>query len=119
MQKIFFVISFKLTKYALSFVFFYLMVLFYTPSAIGTVQFVIAFVALFSFIFNLGFSIAHLKIYPEEENKASCIGTLLSYKVIFILLSLIFYFSLLFFMNLDYILSSIILIFIFDPLSFY
>ena len=90
------------------------MVLFYDPSAIGTVQFAIAFVSIFSFIFNVGFSIAHLKIYPEEENKASCIGTLLSYKVLFIFLSLIFYFTLLSFMNLDSILLNIILIFIFD-----
>ena len=76
-QKILFVVIFKLTKYSLSFVFFYLMVLFYTPAAIGTVRFAIAFIAIFSFVFNLGFNIAHLKIYPEEENKASSIGTLL------------------------------------------
>ena len=115
-QRMLFVVSFKLTKYALSFIFFYLMVLLYEPKVIGTVQFVIAFVSIFSFIFNLGFSIAHLKIYPEEENKSACIGTLLTYKTFFILISLFFYFSLLSLMNLEGILRTIMLIFIFDQI---
>ena len=115
-QKILFVVGFKLSKYVLSFVFFYLMVLFYEPKIIGTVQFAIAFISIFSFIFNIGFSIAHLKIYPEEENKAACIGVLLTFKTLFILLSLIFYFTLLGFMNLEGILLTIFIIFIFEKI---
>ena len=111
-QKILFVIGFKLSKYVLSFVFFYLMVISYDPNTIGTIQFAIAFVAIFSFIFNLGFSVAHLKIYPEEKDKAACIGTLLTYKGIFICISLIFYFLLLNFINLDLVLTIIVSIFI-------
>jgi len=113
-QKILFVVFFKVSKYALSFVFFYLLVLFYEPAVIGIVQFAIAFVAIFSFIFNLGFSVAHLKIYPEEENKESCIGTLLSFKVVFIFISMVFYFSLLTFLNLGNVLTIIIIIFIIE-----
>jgi len=115
-QKILIVVVFKLFKYGLSFVFFYLMVSFYTPNIIGTVQFAIAFVAIFSFIFNLGFSVAHLKIYPEEKNKPACIGTLLVYKGFFIFLSLIFYFSLLYFINLETVIMTILLIFIFEQI---
>jgi len=92
------------------------MVLFYVPKIIGNVQFAIAFISIFSFIFNIGFSIAHLKIYPEEENKAACIGALVSFKVLFILLSLIFYFILLSFMNLEGILLLILIIFIFEKI---
>ena len=115
-QKILFVVVFKLTKYVLSFVFFYLMVLFYDTNIIGTVQFAIALVAVFSFIFNLGFSVAHLKIYPEEEDKPACIGTLLAFKGFFIFISLIFYSLLLSLMNLDLTLATIILIFIFEQI---
>ena len=115
-QKIIFVIGFKLSKYALSFVFFYLMVLFYSPKTIGTVQFAIAFVTIFSFIFNLGFTIAHLKIYPEEKDKAACIGTLLTFKGFFIIISLFFYFLLLNFLNLDLVLTIIFTIFIFEQI---
>lgn len=115
-QKILFVVGFKLTKYAFSFIFFYLMVLFYEPYIIGTVKFIIALVTIFSFVVNLGFSIAHLKIYPEEEDKSACIGTLLTYKGIFISISLIFYLSLLSFMNFDSLILSIIIIFIFDQI---
>ena len=113
-QRIIFVVVFKVSKYMLSFVFFYLMVLFYAPAVIGTVRFVIAFVAIFSFVFNLGFNIAHLKIYPEEENKASCIGTLLSFKVVFILISLGFYYTILLFFNFDKIITTIIIIYIIE-----
>lgn len=115
-QKILFVVIFKLTKYALSFVFFYLMIIFYSPKTIGGVQFALAFVTLFSFIFNLGFNIAHLKIYPEEDEKAACIGALLTFKGFFILISLIFYLILLSFMNLDSNLTIIIIIFIFEQI---
>lgn len=115
-QKILFVIGFKLSKYALSFIFFYLMVIFYSPDTIGTVQFAIALVAIFSFIFNLGFDVAHLKLYPEEEDKAACIGTLFTFKGIFILISLIFYFLLLNLMKLDYLLTAILIIFILDQI---
>jgi O-antigen/teichoic acid export membrane protein len=92
------------------------MVLFYSPKAIGTVQFALAFVALFSFIFNLGFSIAHLKIYPEEDNKAGCIGALITFKIFFIIMALAFYFVLLSILNLDLILTIIIIIFIFEQI---
>jgi O-antigen/teichoic acid export membrane protein len=92
------------------------MVLFYSPNTIGTVQFVIAVVAIFSFMFNLGFSVAHLKIYPEEEDKPACIGALLTFKGVFIFFSLIFYFSLLIFINLEPILTTIIIIFIFEQI---
>ena len=115
-QKILIVVGFKLTKYALSFIFFYLMVLFYEPHVIGTVKFAIALVTIFSFIFNLGFSVAHLKIYPEEEDKAACIGTLLIFKGIFILASLVFYLSLLSLMNLESMILNIIIIFIFEQI---
>jgi len=113
-QRIFFVLIFKLSKYAFSLVFFYLVVLFYEPESIGLVQFAIAFSALFSFIFNLGFDIAHLKIYPEEENKSSSIGTLLTINSIFIAFSLIFYFFLLLFLNFNLIVVYILVIFIID-----
>ncbi len=115
-QKILFVVVFKLTKYALSFIFFYLMVLFYEPYVIGTVKFTIALVTIFSFIFNLGFSVAHLKIYPEEEDKAACIGTLLIFKGIFISISLVFYLSLLSLMNFETIILNIMIIFIFEQI---
>jgi len=92
------------------------MVLFYEPYTIGTVKFAIALVTIFSFVVNLGFSIAHLKIYPEEEDKSACIGTLLTYKGIFISISLIFYLSLLSFMNFDSLILSIIIIFIFEQI---
>jgi O-antigen/teichoic acid export membrane protein len=90
------------------------MVLFYAPAVIGTVRFAIAFVAIFSFVFNLGFNIAHLKIYPEEENKASSIGTLLSFKVVFILISIGFYYMILRFFSFDAIINTIIIIFIIE-----
>lgn len=115
-QKILFVIFFKVSKYALSFIFFYLMVIFYDPSVIGTVRFAISFVAIFSFIFNLGFAIAHLKIYPEEEDKAASIGALLIFKIFFILISLIFYFILLSFFKLNKIILQIMIIFIFEQI---
>jgi len=115
-QKILFVIFFKVSKYALSFIFFYLMIIFYEPSVIGTVRFAISFVAIFSFIFNLGFTIAHLKIYPEEEDKAASIGALLIFKIFFILISLIFYFILLSFFKLNEIILQIIIIFIFEQI---
>ena len=115
-QKFLFVIGFILSKYALSFVFFYLMVIFYNPNTIGTVQFAIALVSIFSFISSLGFEVAHLKIYPEEEDKAACIGTLLTYKGFFIAISLIFYFFLLNFINLDFFLTVILIIFILDQI---
>ncbi len=115
-QKILVVIGFKVIKYSLSFLFFYLMVIFYEPALIGTVQFAMAFVAIFSFIFNLGFSIAHLKIYPEERDKAASIGALLVFKIFFICISLIFYFFLLTFLNINGILLKIIIIFIFEQI---
>jgi len=113
-QRIIFVVGFKVSKYALSFVFFYLMILFYAPAVIGTVRFAIALIAIFSFVFNLGFNIAHLKIYPEEENKASCIGTLLCFKVTFIIISLGFYYTILSLFNFDEILVTILIIFLIE-----
>ncbi|MFX0186768.1 MAG: oligosaccharide flippase family protein [Candidatus Hodarchaeota archaeon] len=111
-QRIIFVVVFKVSKYALSFVFFYLMVLFYAPAVIGIVRFAIAFVAIFSFIFNLGFNIAHLKIYPEETSKSSSIGTLLSFKAVFICISICFYYMILSLFNFDKTITTIIIIFI-------
>ncbi len=113
-QRIIFVIVFKVSKYALSFVFFYLMVLFYAPAVIGIVRFAIAFVAIFSFIFNLGFNIAHLKIYPEEKSKKSSIGTLLSFKAVFIIISIGFYYMILSIFNFDKTITTIIIIFIIE-----
>ena len=113
-QKIMFVVFFRLIKSGLGFIFFYIAVLFYVPHIIGTVQFCIAFVAIFSFIFNLRFSIAHLKIYPEEENKAACVGTLLFYKFVFIIIAFIFYFSLLIIIGFETILTILIIIFLFE-----
>ena len=113
-QKIFFMIIFILLKDVLSLVFFYLVVLFYKPEIIGIVQFALSFVALFSFIFNLGFLVAHLKIYPEEENKAGSIGTLLFINTFFIIISLIFYSIVLNLFSFDSRTFTIIIIFLID-----
>ena len=111
-QKILFVLAFKLIDTVLSFIFFYLMVFFYSPNTIGEVRFAISFVSIFSFIFNLKFDIAHLKIYPETDNKAGSIGTLMFYKGLFISFSLVFYFVLLSFVILEPIVIVLVLIFI-------
>ncbi len=115
-QKILFVLAFKLIDTVLAFIFFYLMVFFYDPYAIGKVQFAISFVAIFSFVFNLKFDVAHLKIYPETEDKAVSIGTLMFFKGLFISFSLIFYFLLLSFITLEPIVIILVLIFMFEQI---
>lgn len=111
-QKVLLVLIFNVLKTVFGFIFFYFTILYYDPEVIGEVQAVISFVFLFSFIFDLGFSFAHLKIYPEEENKSDCISALLFLKSIFIIIAITFYFSILFGFNFDDLPRIIIIIFI-------
>ena len=115
-QKLLYVVIFKLIDTGLAFVFFYFMVIFYEPNVIGKVRFAISFVSIFSFIYNLRFNIAHLKIYPESEEKAACIGTLMFYKAFFISIALIFYFVLLSFLNFSPIVLVLLIIFMFEQI---
>lgn len=110
-QKILFVIFLRLIKSGFGYIFLYLTVILFSPSIIGDIQFIIAFVGITSFIFNLGFDMAHLKIYPEEDNKLSCIGTLFFLKSIFYLIFIFFYILLVFFIILDPLFFSILIIF--------
>lgn len=116
-QKILFAVIFRLIKFTFGFIFFYIIVLFFIPQVIGTVQVAIAFVAIFSFIFNLRFDVAHLKIYPEEDNKAECIGALFILKIISTILALIFYFTFLFYFEFEPVLTILIIIFVFEQIT--
>lgn len=115
-QKIVFFVIFRIIKYAMGFVFFLVTVEFFSPTIIGNVRFALSIAAIFSFILNLGFDIAHLKAYPEEKNKSACIGTYYFIKFISIIVYLLFFAILLFISNFDINLFPVFIIFIFDIL---
>lgn len=52
------------------------------PEALGIIGFAMAFVALFTFVGDLGFSSAHVKRISEGKDLGECIGTFLSIKLL-------------------------------------
>ena len=59
------------------------------PEVLGTVGFAMAFVSLFTFVSDFGFSQAHVKRVSEGNNIGICIGTYMSVKLVLTLLTAI------------------------------
>ena len=59
------------------------------PEALGVIGFSMAFVSLFTFIGDLGFTSAHVKRVSEGKDLGECIGTFITIKVILTILMLI------------------------------
>jgi len=55
----------------------------FAPTAIGIVEFGLAFVGMFSFAYDWGFREAHIKRVSEGKNLGKCIGTFLAVKIVF------------------------------------
>ena len=58
----------------------------FAPEALGTIGFAMAFVSIFTFISDLGFSQAHVKRVSEGNNIGVCLGTYISIKLVLSLL---------------------------------
>jgi len=56
----------------------------FAPEALGIIGFAMAFIALFSFIADLGFSQAHIKRLSEGKDLGTCIGTFAAIKIFLI-----------------------------------
>lgn len=56
----------------------------FAPTALGIVGFAIAFLALFSFISDLGFGGAHIKRISEGKDLGKCIGTYAAIQLVLI-----------------------------------
>ena len=56
------------------------------PEVLGTIGFAMAFVSLFTFVSDFGFSQAHVKRVSEGNNIGICIGTYMSVKLVLTLL---------------------------------
>ena len=94
--KILLSISFSLLEIILGLFFFILIRLYFKIEIIGILGILVSFFMFFTFIFNLGFDIAHLKFFSESSNsdqEAMCNGTFLFYSlvqyVIYIVLTLV------------------------------
>lgn len=61
----------------------------FAPEALGTIGFAMAFVCLFTFISDFGFSQAHVKKVSEGNDIGICLGTFISLKLVLSLLMVI------------------------------
>jgi len=84
----------------------------FAPEALGTIGFAMAFVALFTFIGDLGFSAAHIKRISEGKDLGECVGTYFTVKFLLVgLMSLILIISVLLVEH-DPLINTVIWIFI-------